>query len=443
MMKVRAVLLILGTMVGVAAAAVADPAAGGFVVSGEDAARETGAFLTTSLTRADGVYDQFDCGEGGKGCTLAPAAAGLPSRAWRLLAFTGLYISGGGAESLKRMKAEQAAVASLTSYKMVGPKEFRYPESFDEIFSLHQSFEAYRATGDTVFLAYFLAGVHKAQRYLFVSGGRPDPSSSAMLLATLARQLAFAASLVTDERAKPLIRKEFELSSNDTLTAWQENLLKQAAKEIAVATDVARKAAKEVEQPGDATPQYVSPRYDGCFIVWARSALFDATHDQSQLDAVKGFFSSGQISAKDAEPQTLVNIQLVLPCVHTLIERKADDQRYENLARELLENSLQWHWDAERRPLCTGKGGILAISSLGFTDQGLPIDRCLGNMLNTGDAAWTTFLLSRLPTTHFTVPPAPPLATPTPVYDPTEAERKSQSPLKQPSPDQGSPTPTP
>lgn len=371
-------LLLLGTLLICTPESWAGSAPGKQVKS-HDITVAAASFLAERLGDRETVRSAEQCAADGT-CTPNGEAA-LTDYAWRLLGFTGAYSATKDTHYLDLMRATLAQMKLRTDSELGTDPELLVPNSFDEIYSLHQAYEAYRATKDLSFLDYFLTGLKK-QEVFFTVRPRAKGSGSPMLQATLARQYALAASLVQDAAALRVWNTELPLMTPEQRRA---KYLKQAATLL----QEAEEGVQGVRSPSGALQ-------DECFVVWAKNAVASVSPSPRTTSDIAEFFRKHDFTHLPAKNTPFVSTQLALPCLHVLKERAASNPQESAEFVRFAERFILPQFDLPTAPVCLGSGGILSRTKSAAPGGTASIShpRCSNNVMSTGDAAWAAFLFS-------------------------------------------------
>jgi hypothetical protein len=352
------------------------------VLKSHDVTAAAASFLADKLVSGDQVYSEELCSADGK-CAPADKAT-LPDYAWRLLGFTGAYAATKDSHYLNLMRKTLAEMKSRTDEGIGEFHGIPTANSFADLFSLHQAYEAYRVSGDTSFLDYFLTGMKK-QNIFFAHRPRAKDKISPMLRATLARQYALAAGMFDDKDATAYF-KQHGFGGEDAPQQLKVEYVKRAAAliheaEAALPDSQAEKGRFE----------------DECFVVWGKEGISRVDPSQPFGKEVSDFFKKNRFEKRNEGINKFGSSQLVLPCLHALKELSETNGKVASQFANYSERFLLPQFDSPKFPLCGGSGGILALVSEepgSEKDKKAPEQKCANNVISTGDSAWAAFIFS-------------------------------------------------
>lgn len=257
----------------------------------------------------------------------------------------------------------------------------------NELFSIHQLYDVYRITHRTEFLSWFWARVptvHRLVKAWYLK--QRTPKDAPMLLATLARELAYAALLLDSPQALAELRKihAFDAAIDDpkSIAALRRDLLRDARiLQAAVLAPGIASNTKSLIEGGPAIP------FNGCWSTWARTAIAEAAHDTAELDRLVEFFHTADFAKRPRAKLGFVELQGVLACIHAAedLGRLGKDLRstQQALFKIVVDNE-------DRHSVCDGSGGILGMI---YPEVARDWNGCRTAPKATSDNSWFVYLV--------------------------------------------------
>lgn len=346
----------------------------GVFLSGLDIAKESVSFFD-KLSDERGVFSIMACSSK-ENCYLERPAEST-TYAWRLLAFSGLYLNT-REERYKTLIYDNFRKLSETYY---GP---------DAFWLLPQVYEGFRATQDISFLSFYYSVAAQFRSFIIFKTDE-ELLNSPMIRAIEAYELAQAYYFLGSKRISGELKKRGVVFSDSKSFDFDRSLFLNQSKRLLELGEKASYSGKPVLK------DFLEFKQDSCWIQWAKLQLYQATGERKYLDEVHSFFSRARLGTRlPLEVQFSAPVQ-VHPCIQALQDLtkiyKASNFKdqasiFEKDVDFLIQNFIIPIWDSKHSPKCLGDNGFLS----NYRSKELLCDS--NNKLNT-DASYSIFLLSR------------------------------------------------
>lgn len=325
----------------------------GQMLNGQEIAKSTGMYLSQSTVKNGQVFSVTSCDSAGK-CEVAAMPDPVPALAWRILGLAGVYKATGKEEIKATMKEDFKKFASKANSEI-------------EMYSLHQIYEAYKATGDEDYLAQFGSSAMGMLDQVTITWQPGVSLPSMMMVGAVERQLGQLYAVLGDKQAVAVLQKRHDwFPKDDQIPGIRETVLKTAQRLFDDIPDT---------------------DYDlACFEPWGKYSVYTATGDKKLLDEIKAFFAKNE---KSLENHSVA--QFVLPCLDVLKDLAATDPSYDALFKRVAENVVLKAWDSSVSKKCSGDGGFFPKA----IDPSKRVGGCSNLQKFVTDSAWASFIFGQ------------------------------------------------
>ena len=246
--------------------------------------------------------------------------------------------------------------------------------------SLHQLYEAYRLTGERDLLISFFLRVHLTAEMIEARYLQQATPVHPMLVATMARQFALAAAVISDAddaRILASARPTKDLFGDPVALRTRHDYFLSLAHDLREA----EQRWADREDPVALISGTASPDQSVCWGIFADSALYHAGRSADLLERIEKAMDEVVVAAKSAPTGPALPPQAYLPCIHAANELVSVSPSAHALREQLLDY-LAGSIDDPRLSPIASTGGLSVAVGKGFVTQ------------TVADAAWFVFVVT-------------------------------------------------